>query len=66
MRKTFVMLWFFHSFLYAFEVKSLFVCLFQWTPSFKEAGEHPLGGDITHVLRPTDLTTTRRWDSLAS
>ena len=22
------------------------VCLFQWTPSFKERGERPLGGDI--------------------
>ena len=42
------------------------VCLFQWTLSFKEGGERPLGGDITHVLRPTDLTTTRRRDSSAS
>ena len=26
--------------------------------SFKEGGEHPLDRDITHVLRPPDLTTT--------
>ena len=30
----------------------LFVCLFQWTPSFKEGGEYPLGWDLAHVLRP--------------
>ena len=29
-----------------------------WTPSFKEGEERPLGRDITHVLRPPDLTTT--------
>ena len=28
------------------------VCLFQWTPSFKEGGEYPLGWDLAHVLRP--------------
>ena len=49
-----------------FTLEKKFVCLFQWTPSFKEGGEGPLGGDITHILRPTDLTTTQRWDSLAS
>ena len=30
----------------------LFVCLFQWTPSFKEGEEYPLGWDLTHILRP--------------
>ena len=30
----------------------LFVCLFQWTPSFKEGGEYPLGWDLAHILRP--------------
>ena len=29
-----------------------------WMPSFKEGGERSLGRDITHVLRPPDLTTT--------
>ena len=33
-------------------VHCLFVCLFQWTPSFKEGGEYPLGWDLAHVLRP--------------
>ena len=34
-----------------FSVCKLFpvVCLFQWMPSFKEGGERPLGGDITHI-----------------
>ena len=32
--------------------EQLFVCLFQWTPSFKEGGEYPLDWDLAHVLRP--------------
>ena len=30
----------------------------------KEGGVYPLGWDLAHVLRLTDLTTTQRWDTL--